>query len=292
MHACTERVHTKRTAARGTSAIRLSPRLPPRRTVCAAGAADSELGGEAIPFETTPWHAATANEVRDELRERMGAVITTHALPARPWDLWCALLVGAHLPRTTRTMSQEQFKLGVMTSFGFSKNPIGASGGGGGNSTSSGYKRQAYTSLSMSKLSDRNGQRGGGAEGEALSAAFTAIDEMSDRRDHGSISYDDFLAWINGCVTTQRRAREINFGTRARRPGFEAVSHANSPSGPHPPLHPAHLPLTPPPTRPSTRPPTAAGRDRLDRGHRARGDADHAARRVASPLRPRPVAGV
>ena len=257
--------------------------------VCTTGAAESELGGDAIAFETTPWHVTTADEVRDELRERMGAVITTHCQPARPWDLWCALLVGARLSRTARTMRLEQFKLGVMTSFGFSKDPIGpAGGGGGGNSTSSGYKRREYTSLSMCKLStDRNAQRGGGGEGDALAAAFTAIDEMSDRRDHGSMSYEDLLQWLNGCVTSQRRAREINFGTRARRPGFEAVSYLGF----------QRLVPTPTPqlTRDShtlRRPPTAACRDRVDRGHRARGDSDDAARRVAAPLRPRPAAGI
>jgi hypothetical protein len=155
------------------------------------------------------------------MRERMGAVITARGNPARPWDLWCAILEGAHLPRTTHEVTKEQFKLGLMTALGFSKDG-GESGGGSGGRASRGYKAKDYTSLSMSKLSSDKAGAAKLGEEDVLSAAFGAIDSMSDRRGTGSATYEDMAQWINGSVAARQRALEVNLATRARKPGFEA----------------------------------------------------------------------
>lgn len=171
-----------------------------------------QSGIQVVSFDTSPWTAGTTDDLRDGLRTRMGAVIQ-QGMPARPFDVWIALVVGAGLPLTTRTMKVLEFKKGMQIAFGFSAERDAESNG-----SQRGYKR--YQSLSASKLS-LDGSKPKDTPDDVLTSAFNEIDSISQQRDTGSVTVDDLRSWINGSVLTLERARQISFATRQRKPGFE-----------------------------------------------------------------------
>ena len=186
-------------------------------------ATDQDLGGDVLAFDTSPWRQVeTPEDVRAELRNRMNDEL------ARPFDLWGALLAGVPLPRTTRTLSADQFKKGMTSAFGFALVTAAAAEHSHPTST----QREVYRAKSAQHRMAATHFSGGSKhsplmspEDVLLSQVFGEMDAMSQMRDAGTITYEDFLGWLNGNVEATKRVLALSFCTRPRKLGVDPPLH-------------------------------------------------------------------